>query len=168
MHEKRDEDIIDMVLQGDRKAYAVLIERYQHFVFTLTSNFIHNREDAEEVAQDVFVKAYNSLQLYNRTSKFSTWLYTICRNTCISHLRKKTQDKNDQQYDDTYHDNVNKSVEQRSEKQTLQAAISEMKEDEATIIQLFYLHEQTIDEIANILDLSKGNVKVKLYRARKR
>lgn len=167
MHEQQDEDIIELVLRGDRNAYAVLIERYQHFVFTLATNIIQNREDAEEVAQDVFVKAYNSLQQYNKNSKFSTWLYAICRNTCLSHLRKNKIETTPET-PHISHDNVTKAVEQRSEKLILQEAIKQLKKEEATVIQLFYLHEQTIEEIAHILDLSESNIKVRLFRARKK
>src|SRR5712672_1918018 len=84
-----DTEIISLVLKGDHNAYALLVERYKSYVFTLTLRFTKNREDAEEVSQDIFVKAYRSLADFRGTSKFSTWLYTIVNNTCITILRKK-------------------------------------------------------------------------------
>ena len=87
-----DSEIISLVLKGDHNAYALLVERYKSYVFTLTLRFTKNREDAEEVSQDIFVKAYRSLADFKGTAKFSTWLYTIVNTTCITFLRKKRLD----------------------------------------------------------------------------
>src|SRR6266571_5557148 len=84
-----DSEIISLVLKGDHNAYALLVERYKSYVFTLTLRFIKAREDAEEVSQDIFIKAYRSLADFKGTAKFSTWLYTIVNTTCITFLRKK-------------------------------------------------------------------------------
>ena len=84
-----DNEIISKVLNGDQQAYAELVSRYQNYVFTLTLRMIKSREDAEEVAQDIFVKAYRSLANFRGDAKFSTWLYTIVNTTCITFLRKK-------------------------------------------------------------------------------
>ena len=84
-----DNEIISRVLSGDHQAYAGLVSRYQSYVFTLTLRMVKSREDAEEVAQDVFIKAYKYLADFRGASKFTTWLYTIVNNTCISFLRKK-------------------------------------------------------------------------------
>src|SRR6187399_2591442 len=87
-----DNEIISRVLKGEQNAYAELVNRYQAYVFTLTLRMIKSREDAEEVAQDVFIKAYKYLADFKGASKFTTWLYTIVNNTCISFLRKKKLD----------------------------------------------------------------------------
>src|SRR4030095_12874686 len=84
-----DSEIISKVLSGDQQAYAGLVNRYQNYVFTLALRFTKNREDAEEVSQDVFIKAYRALADFKGASKFSTWLYTIVNNTGITFLRKK-------------------------------------------------------------------------------
>src|SRR5437868_9791408 len=90
MHtEPSDMDIISRVLKGDQNAYALLVDRYQNYVFTIASRYVKGREDAEEVAQDIFIKAYRSLADFKGNSKFSTWLYTITTTTCITFLRKK-------------------------------------------------------------------------------
>jgi len=78
-----------MVLQGQQAAYATLVTRYEGYVFTIAMRFVNNREVAEELAQDAFVKAYRYLADFKGNSKFSTWLYTIVNTTCLSHLRKK-------------------------------------------------------------------------------
>src|ERR1044071_10031245 len=84
-----DIEIIGKVLSGDQQAYALLVERYKNYVFTLALRFTKSREDAEEVSQDIFIKAYRALSDFRGASKFSTWLYTIVNNTCITFLRKK-------------------------------------------------------------------------------
>src|SRR5579863_5634579 len=81
-----------MILKGEQSAFAILIEKYKNYVFTLVLRFTENREDAEEIAQDIFVKAYRSLADFRGDSKFSTWLFTITRTTCLSFLRKKKLD----------------------------------------------------------------------------
>ena len=93
MHtETGDIEVIAQVLKGDQQAYALLVDRYRNFVFTISLRYIKNREDAEEVAQDVFIKAFRSLADFRGQSKFSTWLYTVTTTSCLSFLRKKKVD----------------------------------------------------------------------------
>src|ERR1700748_1303186 len=87
-----DTEVISRVLQGEQQLFATLVDRYKNYVFTLILRFTDNREDAEELSQDIFVKAYRSLSDFRGESKFSTWLYTIVRTTCITFLRKKKLD----------------------------------------------------------------------------
>ncbi|RYZ51757.1 MAG: sigma-70 family RNA polymerase sigma factor, partial [Chitinophagaceae bacterium] len=89
MHTKTpDNDLIQLVLQGQSAAYAELVDRYKAFVFTIVLRYISSREDAEEVSQDIFVKAFRSLADFKGASKFSTWLYTITTTSCLTFLRK--------------------------------------------------------------------------------
>lgn len=173
MQEQQDADIIQRVLQGDRNAYALLVDRYRHLVYTLALRMLSSAEDAEEAAQDVFLKAYHALGTYNGHSKFSTWLYTITRNTCISRtrtLRQTVLPKEEQQLAMIagHDESINQQHEQKAKKKILAEAIKMLAIDESEIITLYYIHEQTIDEICKILGLSGSNVKVKLYRARKK
>src|SRR5437762_10147097 len=84
-----DIEIIGKVLGGNHNAYGLLVERYKSYVFTIVLRFVKSREDAEEVSQDIFIKAYRSLADFRGGSKFSTWLYTVVNTTCITFLRKK-------------------------------------------------------------------------------
>src|SRR5476651_2546384 len=81
--------LIEQTLAGNQSAYAELVKRHQRFVFTLAMRFAKGREDAEEIAQDCFIKAYRSLSSFNGQSKFSTWLYSIVYTTAMTFLRKK-------------------------------------------------------------------------------
>ena len=176
MHtELTDTDLISRVLQGDSQAYASLVQRYQNFVFTIVLRYLKSREDAEEVAQDVFVKAYRSLADFRGTSKFSTWLYTIATTTSITALRKR---KLDVQSLDKEHvaeraerieggTNAN-VVEQKSRVAMVNNAIQLLSPDDAQVLTLFYKGEQTLEEIAQICGKEVNAVKVQLHRARTR
>jgi len=168
-------EIISRVLKGEQNAYAEIVNRYQSYVFTLTMRFTKNREDAEEVSQDIFVKAYRSLADFRGASKFSTWLYTIVNTTCITFLRKKRLDvqslDNEKVFESVEnHDsgfNANQ-VENKSKLVMVNQAINMLSADDAEILTLFYKLEQSLEEIAQVLKLETNTVKVRLHRARQR
>jgi RNA polymerase sigma-70 factor, ECF subfamily len=170
-----DSEIISLVLKGDHNAYALLVERYKSYVFTLTFRFTKNREDAEEVSQDIFVKAYRSLADFKGTAKFSTWLYTIVNTTCITFLRKKRLDVRSLDDERTFEvadsqDSGFKAnqVEQKSRLNMVNQAIAMLNPDDAEIITLFYKNEQSLEEISQILGVEVNAAKVRLHRARAR
>jgi len=170
-----DSEIISLVLKGDHNAYALLVERYKSYVFTLTFRFTKNREDAEEVSQDIFVKAYRSLADFKGTAKFSTWLYTIVNTTCITFLRKKRLDVKSLDDERTFEvaDNQDSGfranqVEQKSRLNMVNQAIALLSPDDARIITLFYKNEQSLEEISQIIGVEVNTAKVRLHRARTR
>lgn len=170
-----DNEVISKVLQGDQQAYALLVDRYQNYVFTLALRMVKSREDAEELAQDVFIKAYKYLGDFRGASKFSTWLYTIVNNTCISFLRKKRQvlhSLDDEKVFATA-DNLDSGmranqVEQKSRLSMVQEAINLLQPDDAQILTLFYKAEQSLEETAQVLGIAVNAAKVRLHRARTR
>jgi RNA polymerase sigma-70 factor (ECF subfamily) len=170
-----DEEIISRILKGEQSAFSILVEKYQNYVFTLVLRFTENREDAEEIAQDVFVKAYRSLADFRGDSKFSTWLFTITRTSCLSFLRKKKLDTQSLDNERTGLQVENREsgfnanlVEQKSRHIMLNQAISMLSVDDAQVLNLFYKAEQTLEEIGKIMRLDPNTVKVKLHRARQR
>jgi len=173
--EETDLALINSILTGNTGNYALLVKRHQRFVFTLALRFAKNREDAEEIAQDCFIKAYKALGTFKQTSKFSTWLYTITYTTAMTYLRKKKLDANS--IDDEEHvlqlpNNDNSfdadTVEKKSTYKYLNQAISMLLPDDAAIITLFYKGEQSLEEIGQALVMDPNTVKVKLHRARHR
>jgi RNA polymerase sigma factor (sigma-70 family) len=170
-----DSEIISRVLRGEQQAFAELVNRYQNFVFTITLRYTDSREDAEEIAQDIFVKAYRSLADFRGASKFSTWLYTIVTTSCITFLRKKkleTRSLDDERVFEQA-DNQNSGftanqVEQKSKVAMVNEAIKLLSPDDAKIITLFYKGEQSLEEIGVIVGMEPNTVKVKLHRARQR
>jgi RNA polymerase sigma factor (sigma-70 family) len=170
-----DIELINTVLKGDQQAYALIVDRYQSFVFTLVLRYVKSREDAEEVAQDIFVKAYRALADFKGASKFSTWLYTIVTTTCISFLRKKKLEIHSLNNEKVLAVAKNRDsgmnanqVEQKSKLIMVNNAIALLNPDDAEIITLFYKGEQTLEEIAQVLGIEANAVKVRLYRARTR
>jgi RNA polymerase sigma factor (sigma-70 family) len=170
-----DNEIISKVLNGDYQAYAGLVSRYQNYVFTLVLRMIKNREDAEEVAQDVFIKAYKSLSGFRGDSRFTTWLYTIVNTTCITFLRKKRLDIHSLDNEKVFevadnHDSGLRAnlVEQKSKVNMVNQAIALLGPDDAQIITLYYKGEQSLEEIAQVLKLEPNTAKVRLHRARAR
>lgn len=170
-----DQELIEEVLNGNSKAYAVLVKNHQRFVFTLALRFTKNREDAEEVAQDCFIKAYRSLGTFKQTSKFSTWLYTITYTTAMSFLRKRQVDTTSIDNNENVLQLVNNIssynadlVEQKSANVYLNIAINNLSPIDAAIITLFYLGEQSLEEIGQAMHMEPNTIKVKLHRARAR
>ncbi|HEY4198391.1 MAG TPA: RNA polymerase sigma factor [Mucilaginibacter sp.] len=169
-----DIELIEQTLAGNQAAYTDLIKRHQRFVFTLALRFSKNREDAEEIAQDCFVKAYRSLSNFQRQSKFSTWLYSIVYTTAMTALRKKRVDTDSIDDENTYIQLENQSgydtnsAENKSRSFYLNQAIAQLLPDDAAIISLFYMGEQSLEEIGHTLGIEANTVKVKLFRARQR
>lgn len=173
--ELTDTEIIKKVLQGEQPLFAQLVQRYQQYVFTLALRFTDNREDAEEIGQDVFVKAYRSLADFRGDAKFSTWLFTIVRTSCITFLRKKKLDTTSIDNERTALQLENREsgfnaniVEQKSKHAMVNAAIRLLSPDDAQIITLFYKGEQSLEEIGKVMGYDPNTIKVKLHRARHR
>ncbi len=168
-----DGQLIDAVIEGDQTAYRSLVERYQNYAFTITYNVLKNREEAEEAAQDAFIKAYKMMASFERKSKFSTWLYTIAYRTALDYYKKKKHqtrsidsEESYLQIEDTKTLNPDQSMQQEDIKEQLKAAIRQLKPSDASVITLFYLHEKSVQEVAQIMNLTVSNVKTKLHRLR--
>ena len=170
-----DNELIEQTLAGNRAAYADLVKRHQRFVFTLAMRFAKGREDAEEIAQDCFIKAYRSLASFQGQAKFSTWLYSIVYTTAMTFLRKKRVGTDSIDDENTIIQLENRpsgydvnNVENKSRSFYLNQAIGQLLPDDAAIITMFYKGEQSLEEIAQALGMEANTVKVKLFRARQR
>jgi RNA polymerase sigma factor (sigma-70 family) len=173
--ELTDTEIIKRILQGEQPMFAQLVQRYQQYVFTLVLRFTDSREDAEEISQDVFVKAYRSLADFRGESKFSTWLYTVVRTSSITFLRKKKLVTTSLDNERTFLQLENResgfnanTMEQKSRHAMVNAAIRLLSPDDGQIITLFYKGEQSLEEIGRIMGMEPNTVKVRLHRARNR
>ena len=174
MEGKDDHYYIDQVLSGNVAAYSYLVEKYQDFVYGLALKMLRNSADAEELAQDSFVKAYRSLNSYKGKSKFSTWLYRITYNNCITLLRKRKMEVHslDEQrlsdQDEAFiYDQLNE-VDKAELERYLHDALSKLPEQDQVLVTLYYYEDQKIEEISQVTGLTESNVKVRIHRARKR
>lgn len=168
-----DNMLVQQVLKGDRHAFQQLVERYQNYVFTITSRVLRSREEAEEAAQDVFLKVYKQLGSFEQKSKFSTWLYTIAYRTAIDFARRKNpqafsieDDESFLQIEDEERPGPVEEMQQQDIQDQLAEAIRQLKPVDASIITLFYLKEHTVKEVSEITGLTVTNVKTKLFRLR--
>jgi RNA polymerase sigma-70 factor (ECF subfamily) len=170
-----DEVYIKRVLSGDSRAFSCLIDRHKAMVFTISLRITGQREEAEEVSQDVFLKMYQALHTFKGSSKFSTWLYSIAYNMAVSRVRKSRPDyiplsdvefKMSDGYDETMIFNDESDDHQR--RVALSRALDHLKQDELLLINMYYTQEMSIEQISEITKLSSSNVKVKLFRIRQK
>jgi len=171
---REDNHYIERVINGDVPAYASLVEKHKNLVFSIAMKILNNREDAEEIAQDTFLKAFNSLKSFEKKSKFSTWLYRIAYNGAISRKRKKKLEavEIDDQIMYTYStDEISYNVNHLNETEQMELidqALLKLPEEDNLLVTLFYKAEHSIEDISYITGLTQSNVKVKLHRIRKK
>ena len=170
---KEEAHIIQEILNGKTEQYEYFLDRYGQQVFVLVDRIVSCQEDAEELTQDVFLKAFQQLSSFKAESSFSTWIYRIATNLAISAVRKKRNDV--LRLDDSVFANlsdiqVDEALEDDSEEQMerLQQAMNQLEADERALITLYYLEEKPLAEVAFILGMTEGNAKVKLHRIRKK
>lgn len=174
MEFREDQYYIEQILNGNTAAYRMLVEKHQDFVFTIVRRIISSAVEAEEVAQDVFVKAYEKLPDFRGTAKFSTWLYRIAYNSGISHTRKRkveflsTEEHTIDNYseDDIMQDILGLTT--GEQKMLINNALAILPRTDNLIITLFYFHGKDLEEISEIVGMTHNNVKVKLHRIRKK
>ena len=171
---QQDNIYITKVLEGDRNAFAYLVDKYKTMVYSLALRLVKDREEAEEISQDAFIKAYQSLASFKGKAKFSSWLYRIVYNTAISRLRQQPTGRvsldepniSDTLYLESKENYDTLSADER--KKYLEKALDSLDRDEKMFVILYYYEEKDLDEIASIAGLTKTNTKVKLFRARKK
>ena len=170
-----DVALVERAKGGDTAAFEQLVRQYERQIFRVAQHITQNREDAEEIAQDCFVKAYRSLSDFRGDAKFSTWLYTIVTTTCLTFLRKKKLETHSLDNEKVFEaaDSLDSGfranqVEQKSKVTMVNKAITLLSPDDAQIITLFYKGEQSLEEIGQIMGLEPNTVKVRLHRARQR
>jgi len=173
--EKRDDNhYIGQVMMGETAAFAPLVNRYKDLVFTIAMNITRNREDAEEVAQDVFLKAYQKLAGFRKESSFPTWLYRIAYNEAITKIRKNkilTLDLEEEIMEVIAEEEVEEDIaglDEQEQKQVITKILDKLPEIDRVLVTLFYLNSHPVNEICEVTGLRESNVKVRLHRVRKR
>jgi RNA polymerase sigma-70 factor (ECF subfamily) len=169
-----DNEYIAKVLSGNVSAYASLVAKHKNLVFSIVLKIVNNREDAEEISQDVFLKAYQSLSTFEKKSKFSTWLYRIAYNAAISKTRKKKiemvaiEETVITNYSTDQIERNMSELDENDQQLILEKALKRLPDDDNLLITLFYKNENSIEDISEITGLSVSNVKVRLHRIRKK
>ena len=174
MTTNQDQIIIHQILKGDTKAFAVLVDRYKNLVFTLALQMLKNREEAEEVSQDTFIKVFKKLKNFKGDSKFSTWIYRIGYNTCLDRIKSNKRKQNTVAINEfTAHEvktleNALSIMEAQESKQTIQDCLQMLPADDCALLTLYYFEELSLEEIGKVIGVKANNVKVKLFRSRKK
>lgn len=169
---------IKQVLKGDRNAYEDIVELFKDKVFQICYRMLGNRHDAEEIAQEAFIRAYLNIQSFKQEHKFSTWLYRIATNLCIDRLRRKKPDYYlDAEVSGTdgltlYSQIPSKDrlpdveVENMELQENIQQAIYRLPEKYRSVIILKYVEDLSLNEISEIMNLPLGTVKTRIHRGR--
>ena len=164
---------IDLIRSGDKGAYSYLVGKYSDMVYSLALKMLKNEADAEDLSQEIFIAAYKSLSRFKGNARFSTWLYRITYNRSVSRLRRSRRElfTDKVQYLERNGESEELLLESsmlEENLQQLQLAVKKLKDEEQLLIMLHYFEDQSIDEVAAITGLSSSNVKVRLFRIRKK
>lgn len=164
---------IDRVKGGDKEAFAWLVDKYRDMIYTVCVRMLTSEADAEEAAQDAFVKAYKSLNSFQGKSKFSTWIYRIAYNQCISVIRKKVRMIDmvgEVPEGEVSEGEINglDAISAQERSKYLQLAMEALGETDSVVVTLFYYEEFSLEEIAEVTGLTSSNIRIKLHRSRKK
>lgn len=174
MTTNNEQTVINDIIAGNTNAFAVLVDNYKDMVFTLAFRMLKNREEAEEVSQDSFIKIFKSLNKFKGDSKFSTWVYRVAYNTCLDRIKKHKRSQTHIPID-TFTEHYIKTVEtaldkleQEERRQAVQNCLQLLPSEDSFLLTLYYFEEQSLEDISKITGLTANNVKVKLFRSRKK
>jgi RNA polymerase sigma-70 factor (ECF subfamily) len=171
-----ENEVVKLAQQGDKEAFSVLVRNYQNKVFGLAINIVRNHETADDLAQEIFIKAYQALPRFRFQSEFSTWLYQIAINHIRDHLRKHKKEKNDLRLDEIPEisgeekeasEQLANRQEEEYRKRLLREKLEEMPEKYRLILSLRDIQGLSYEEISKMLKLSAGTVDSRLHRARR-
>jgi RNA polymerase sigma-70 factor (ECF subfamily) len=175
-----ERQIVRRAQKGDKAAFELLVERHQHRVFAVARGIVKRQEDAEDVAQQVFVKAYFSLKRFDQRAAFSTWLYKITVNECWDLLRKRKarplvyesdfNDEQSSQFSAIARESAGgpDASERLAMRQRLDNMLDQLEPRDRSMLELKEVEGFSVEEIAELLGLNANTVKVRLFRARRR
>jgi len=166
-----DNQLIQLVKSGNQQAYTKLVLNHQDKTYSVCLSILKNKFEAQEAAQDTFIKVFKSIASFNEGSKLSSWIYKIAYRTSLDYIRKR---KITADIDDlgnllpANEESAQENMEHKELSQGLRGALEHLPADERGLIRMFYLEEFNIKELEEITGLSNSNIKVKLFRARKK
>ena len=168
MTKEKEQEIIQQVRQGNTAAFGELVDQYKDAAFTLCLRICDNRDDASDICQDAFIKAFRALKSFRGDSGFSTWLYRIVYNTAISQIRsrriKTLPIENLKETGVSDEEEENEGI--QINRKLIREIVAELPEVDRTIITLYYLMNHSVSEIFEVTGITESNIKVRLHRAR--
>lgn len=169
-----EKQLVNKVLKGDTSSFGYFVDTYQDMAITIAYRICNNMQDAEDIVQNAFVKAFHNLHTFRQDSKFSTWFYRIVYNTAITETRTtvfqtEVVDYKSLETNSSFSDTGTLDmIDEKERNRTLAEAMEKLPKDENLLLTLFYLEENSVKDIFLITGLSESNIKVKLHRARNR
>ncbi|UCE65180.1 MAG: RNA polymerase sigma factor [Candidatus Zixiibacteriota bacterium] len=159
-----DISVIQEIRDGNCEAFGALVRRYEDFVYTLIFGLVKSAEEASDITQEVFLRAYRSIRRFEQRSSFRTWLYRISYNTAMAHLSREK--KLIEREGNAAFDPVDDSYKRHDARIILEKIIPKLKPEYRAVIILHYYEDLKYEEIAETLDCPVGTVKIRLYRAK--
>ena len=174
MEQNGNQPNIKAILNGDAQAFSKLVDDYKNLVFTVALRMLKNTEEAEEVAQDTFIKVFKSLKNFKGDAKFSTWIYRIAYNACLDRIKKNKKEFANSSIDELEGfeikdmSNALDTIMASEKRQLVRKCVESLSSTDAALITFFYFEEKNLKELGEILNLTENTVKVRLFRARAR
>jgi len=174
MDHQEELEYIQRIRNGEHAVYGILVDKYKTLAYSIALKVLGNVEDAEDVAQEGFVKAYQQLEHFEGRAKFSTWLYTIVYRTALSKRRTpglkffSITEHFRRNFTDDHSAPQLTLMQESDDRQSVQNALNKLPETEALLVMLYYINDNSVSEIQQITGLSAPNIKIKLFRARKK
>ncbi|MGB9692606.1 MAG: RNA polymerase sigma factor [Candidatus Sumerlaeaceae bacterium] len=172
---EQEREIIRRVQEGDREAFEELVNAYKRKAYYTAMSFVNNHEDALDLSQDAFVKAFKAIKTFDLNSPFFPWFYKIIKNHCLNYIKKSSRMRNDsideleeEQYMQfrEHRPNPREQFEQNQQREQLWEAINRLKPDFREIIIMKHFHNHSYKEIADALNIPIGTVMSRLFNAR--
>jgi RNA polymerase sigma factor, sigma-70 family len=165
MDQKIETEIVARVLKGDRKAYALLVEEYKSPIYNLAYRMTGNSEDADDLTQNTFIRAYQYLWRYDPRKKFFTWLYTLALNLIRNYFKKNKYNKSSEEVSALSLTDKNPSPEEKLiEEQEISSYLLRLEDELRALLIMKYKQELSFEEIAQITGKSLSAVKMRIYR----
>lgn len=166
-----DNELAEQAMQGHTEAFSILVDRYRQKVFRTAMGFLHNADDAEDLTQEIFIKAWHALRSFDRKSAFSTWLYRISVNKAINQTRKNklraiagiNEETKNNIHDD---ESADETITRKEQKEEIKKAISKLNNKQKKAFVLFYYQELSMKEVAEVLKMSQKAAESLVFRAR--
>lgn len=177
-HDSRDDsELMRAVQGGDRAAFDALVERHSRYVLNILYKYLHNRDEAEDLAQEVFLRVYTKRDSYEPLARFTTWLYTIAANLCLNHIRDRRRagevslqgigsDSSQWEPADTTSIIPSHTIDGREMRDVVWKALDELPDQQRMAIILYRFEEMSYQEVADTLGVSISALKSLIFRAR--
>ena len=165
MDQKNEAEIVARVLKGDRQSYALLVDEYKSPIYNLAYRMTGNLEDADDLTQETFIRAYQYLWRYDTSKKFFTWLYTLALNLIRNHFKKNKYNKSSEELSANLLADKNPSPEtELIETQEISVYLLRLEDESRALLIMKFYQGLTFEEIAQITGKSLSAVKMRIYR----